>query len=44
MSRKEQWFGTYMTASSGGGRFFTPSTVTLDPKRVIVVRAHHCTT
>mmetsp|Transcript_43368 Transcript_43368/g.140666 ORF Transcript_43368/g.140666 Transcript_43368/m.140666 type:complete len:242 (+) Transcript_43368:112-837(+) len=44
MSRNEQWFGTYITASPCGGRFSCPSSATLAPKRVSVVRAHHCTT
>mmetsp|Transcript_10861 Transcript_10861/g.25231 ORF Transcript_10861/g.25231 Transcript_10861/m.25231 type:complete len:246 (-) Transcript_10861:307-1044(-) len=44
MSRKEQWLGTYNTASSGGGRFSLPSTLTLEPIRARVHRAQSWTT
>mmetsp|Transcript_72586 Transcript_72586/g.132671 ORF Transcript_72586/g.132671 Transcript_72586/m.132671 type:complete len:190 (+) Transcript_72586:528-1097(+) len=39
MSRNEQWFGQYITASSGGGKCSAPSTRTPAPNSVMVIRA-----
>jgi hypothetical protein len=44
MSRKEQWFGTYMTGSPAGGSRCAFSTCTFAPKMAIDKRAHICTT
>ena len=44
MSRNEQWFGQYITASPGGGRFSAPSIVTFEPISSSVTFAHSCTT
>ena len=43
MSRNEQWFGQYITASPGGGRFSAPSIVTFEPISSSVTTAHSCT-